>query len=66
MKIAENLKKFREEKELTQAELAKAVGTSQGMITHIERGIKIPSLALALSIADTLGITVDILCRGDV
>jgi transcriptional regulator with XRE-family HTH domain len=64
MKIAENLKKYRESCNLTQAQLAKAAGVTQSLIGHIERGIKIPSLAVTFDLADALGITVDELCRG--
>lgn len=35
--IAENVKRFREEKGMTQAALAKAVKVSQAMIAQVER-----------------------------
>ncbi len=64
MKIAENLKKFREEKGLTQEELAQFVGVNQSMIAHIENGLRIPSLAVSLELAEALNTTVDELCKG--
>lgn len=64
MKIAENLKKIRESRNLSQAELAVKSGVSQTLITHIENGLKIPSLATCFSIAEVLGTTVDELCKG--
>ena len=64
MKIAENLKNFRESRGLSQKELAKSVGVNQSMIAHIENGLKIPSLAVTLELADVLNTTVDELCRG--
>ena len=65
MNIAENLVKLREEKGFAQNSLAERVGVSRTMITHIERGVKIPSLALAYEIAKALNCTIDDLCRED-
>ncbi len=64
MKIAENLKKFRKQQGLSQKELAQAVGVTQTMIAHIENGVKIPSLAVSLELAEALNTTVDKLCNG--
>lgn len=64
MKIAENLKKLREAAGLSQAELAKRVGTNQSMIAHIENGFKIPSLALTVELAFVLGVSLDVLVKG--
>ena len=63
MKLAENLKKQRISAGLSQAELAKRVGANQSMITHIENGFKVPSLALAVELADALDTTLDALVR---
>lgn len=43
---------------MTQTELAEKVGTTQGMISMIERG-KMPSLKLLMRIATVLGCTLD-------
>lgn len=64
MKIAENLKKFRKQQGLSQKELAQVVGVNQTMIAHIENGVKIPSLAVSLELAEALNTTVDELCKG--
>lgn len=64
MKIAENLKKFREEQGMSQRELARRVGVNQTMIAHIENGLRIPSLAVSLDLAEALKTTVDELCKG--
>ena len=64
MKIAENLKKFRKQQGLSQKELAQVVGVNQTMIAHIENGVKIPSLAVSLELAEALNTTVDKLCKG--
>lgn len=52
MTIENQLKKFREEKDITQAELAEEVGVSRQTINAIETGKYDPSLELALKIAD--------------
>lgn len=64
MKMAENLKKFREEQGMSQRELAQRVGVNQTMIAHIENGLRIPSLAVSLELAEALNTTVDELCKG--
>ena len=63
MKIAENLKRIRTEKGISQKELARGANCTQAMIGHIEGGNKIPSLALAYNIANILGCTIDDICR---
>ncbi len=64
MKIAENLKKFRESKGLSQVQLAEKAGVNQSMIAHIENGLKVPSLAVTVNLSDVLGVTLDELCKG--
>lgn len=66
MKVAENLKKFRKQAGLSQKELADKIGVHQTLIAQFENGLKIPSLAVAVQIADTLEVTVDALCKGSV
>ncbi len=62
MNLGENIKQMRNKKGWTQTELAKKVGTGTSMIGHIERGVKIPSLALALSLAQVFDCTVEDMC----
>lgn len=57
MSLSQNIKRLREQKELTQGELAKMVGISQPMIAQYEMGIKIPSVAVAVELAKKLGTT---------
>lgn len=59
MNIAENIKKKREEYDLEQQELARRIGVSKAMICGIEKGVKMPSVAVLVSIADTLHCSVD-------
>lgn len=44
---------------LTQAELAEAVGAARTTISDIERGVSLPSVSLALAIAQRTDIPVD-------
>ena len=55
MSVAENIEKMRNSKNMTQTELAVAVGVSQSMIGQIERGSKMPTVLLAHDIAKVLG-----------
>lgn len=64
MAFSENLKKIREEKGLTQAELAKAVNVSQPMIAQYETEVRIPSAPTALAIAKALGTTFERIMEG--
>ena len=63
MNIAKNVKHFRELAELTQVELAKKANCTSSMITYIEKGEKLPSVALTINIARAIGCTVDELVK---
>lgn len=52
MGIENRLKKFRTDKDITQAQLAEEVGVSRQTINAIETGKYDPSLELALKIAE--------------
>ena len=54
-----NLKHYRMEKGLTQAELADKLGVSKDYISQIERGIKNPGFKLANRISVILGKTIE-------
>lgn len=64
MAFAENLKKLREEKGLSQAELAKIINVSQPMIAQYEREVRVPSAPTALAIAKALGTTFENIMEG--
>lgn len=64
MKLGESVKKLRDENHMTQENLAKEVGITTSMIGHIETGMKIPSLAVVLKLAEVLNSTVDEMCNG--
>ena len=46
---------------LTQGELAHAVGASRQTISDLERGVSVPSVSLALAIAERVDFPVDVL-----
>ena len=62
--IGRRVRKFREERCLTQEALAEAAGVSVPYVSHIERGIKKPSLGTLLRLSAALDVTVDTLPRG--
>jgi len=53
------IKEIREEKHITQAELAEQVGLNRSMISYIESGRKTLSIKIASEIADFLNVTLD-------
>ena len=59
MTIGENIKNKRLEYDIEQQELAKRVGVTKAMMCSIETGVKIPSVAVLVRIADTLHCSVD-------
>ena len=63
--IGRRVRKFREERCLTQEALAEAAGVSMPYVGHIERGIKKPSLGTLLRLSAALDVTVDTLLRGN-
>lgn len=54
MNISENLRRIREERNVKQIELAKAVGISQAMLSQLERGTKNLTVNLAVEIIKAL------------
>lgn len=58
------LKKLLEDRGMTQRELAKASGVSQGAISMIANGLRDPSWSIVCALADALGVSTDEL-RGD-
>ena len=57
--IGSRIRKFRQERGITQEDLAFQVNTSTAYISNIERGIKKPSLQKLAEIADVLHVTVN-------
>lgn len=64
--FALNLKRLRTDRNLTQAVLAKKIGTTGNYIAMIEREIKFPSPGMIERIADALGIeSTDLFVKGE-
>jgi len=59
VEIKNRVKELREERGMTQAKLAAAVGVSRQSINSIERDRYVPSLQLALTFARVFGLTTD-------
>ncbi len=57
VRISENVKLFRTKSGFSQQELAKRIGVSQQMIFAIEKGFKVPSVAVLIAISDELHTT---------
>lgn len=57
MAFAENLKRLREKKRISQCELAKNVGISQSAIAQYELGIKVPTIVIGAKLAKELDVT---------
>ena len=61
--IGQRIKRAREAAGITQDELAKAVDCTTKHIGALERGIKTPSLDMFVVIANTLGVSADLLLQ---
>ena len=59
MSVGDNIRRIREEKNLTQACVAKQAGISQAMLCQIERGTKNPSLQIGKEIASCFGVPIE-------
>ena len=56
--FAENLRKFRKRKKLTQEDLANLVGTSKQVISRYEIGARTPKITVVGKISDVLGVDI--------
>lgn len=66
MAFAENLKKLREEKGLSQAELAKLINVAQPSIANYERCKVLPTIVTGVDLARVLGTTCEELVKGEI
>lgn len=55
--IGKTVRALREERGITQEELAAAMGVQQAQISHIEHGVRAPSLKVAIKLANFFGVT---------
>ena len=61
MSVGENIRRYRKSRGMTQAQLAEAVGLTEGAVRHYESGIRAVKPELLESISDTLGVSVNAL-----
>lgn len=59
--LAENINKYRKEKNMTQEELADILGVTFASVSKWERGVATPDLSLIMELANIFGISVDTL-----
>ena len=65
MSTGRRIRKRRQELELTQQELAQALGLTSQHISAIEQDKRTPSLSSLSKLAQELGVTVDFLLKGE-
>ncbi|HMB84227.1 MAG TPA: helix-turn-helix transcriptional regulator [Terriglobales bacterium] len=63
--IGDRIKEIREERKLTQDQLAEKSGVSKGFLSDIENSKRNPSSEYVLKIANALGASLDYLLRGE-
>ena len=63
MSVGANIRRIRQEKHISQIELAQKAGITQSMLCQIERETKNPSLQVGRELALLLGCTVDDLLK---
>ena len=61
MTLGEKLKEERNKKGVTEAEVARALGVTQGAISQFENGIKSPSTGVLVALAKYYGVSLDYL-----
>lgn len=64
MAFAENLKRLRQQKGLTQQKLGEMAGVSQQAILNFEKGKNNPNIVTGVNIAKALGVTCEELVEG--
>lgn len=56
---ANKIKKYREKAKLTQQDLGKKIGATQGMISQYESGIRTPNISIALKLSKALNVSLE-------
>ena len=62
-KLAENMRKIRARKKMSQGDICRALGVDRAYISTIESGKQNPTLATIEKIAQALGVSVDELLK---
>ena len=57
MSVGENIRRYRKSRGMTQAQLAEAVGLTEGAVRHYESGIRAVKPELLESISAALGVS---------
>ena len=65
LEFGEILKELREEKGLSQVELAKCIGVGKSIISYWELGQSYPTLPNLIALSDFFGVTLDYLAGRD-
>lgn len=61
VEFSQRLKRLRQDKHLTQAQVADRIGVTASMVSSYETDIRLPSYEVMLRIADLFGVSVDYL-----
>ena len=61
MKLAENIRRFRRERSLTQEQLSEVLGVTAGAVYKWEAGLSVPDIELIIQMADFFDTSVDVL-----
>ncbi len=64
-KFGEKLRALRKKRELTLRELGAMLGVNHTHIVQLETGRRTPNAAMILKIADTFGVSTDVLMRDE-
>lgn len=59
MILANSIMECRTKKGISQKELAEQVGVHQTFISHVEKGLKTPTVSMLVAIADVLDCSID-------
>ena len=65
MKIYKRIRDLREDKDLSQAEVAKAINISQRSYSYYENGKREPSLALLVAMSKYYNVSINYLITGE-
>lgn len=63
IKLGQNLKRIRTEKDISQGDIARELGVSRGFVSNIESGKTNPTLATIAKLAKALSVSPDNLLR---
>lgn len=65
MTLASNIKEARQIKNVSQEQLAEIIDVNQAFVSQLERGVRVPTVAVLEQIADALDCSLDYLVGRD-